>query len=86
MASEPRKGWTWKGLAGVAGSAATAAAVLFGAVWAASADRSGLGETIREHEEQINDHEARLRAVEKDIHQTAADVRWIRQAMEKRQP
>ncbi len=56
---------------------------VIGAVWAASADRAGLGRSIEEHGQQIGDHEARLRGVEKDLHQVAADVRWIRQRMEK---
>ena len=69
-------------MAAVAGSVATAAAVLLGAVWAASADRQGVGGQLEHQARQLEDHETRLRTIERHTEQTAADVRWIRHRME----
>lgn len=78
--------WTWRGLAAVAGSIATALGVLFGAVWAASADRAGLERAVEAHGADLTDHEQRIRTVEREMHQIAADVQWIRRTMEHDQP
>ena len=55
---------------------------IIGAVWAASADRTSLGNAVDANCKQLVDHEARLRVVETSITQMARDVAWIRKTME----
>ena len=57
-----------------------------GVVWAASADRADVLYKLREQQVTISDHEARLRVLEKQTNEIAADVRWIRQTLEKSKP
>ena len=55
---------------------------VIGAVWAASAERADVLHDLREQRNTVADHEARLRALEKQTSEIAADVRWIRQTLE----
>lgn len=55
---------------------------VIGAVWAVSAERADTLHELREQRTVAADHEARLRALERQAHEIAADVRWIRQALE----
>ena len=60
-------------------------------VWAAA---TGLGQVIGtigahgteivQNQTQLDDHEQRLRRVERDMQQVVTDVRWIRQTLEQR--
>jgi len=59
---------------------------VIGAVWAASAERADVLHELREQRNVATDHEARLRALEKQASEIAADVRWIRQTLEKQRP
>ena len=59
---------------------------VIGAVWAASAERTDVLHELREQRNAVTDHEARLRALEKQASEVAADVRWIRQTLEKQKP
>jgi len=59
---------------------------VIGAVWAASAERADVLHELREQRNVATDHEARLRALEKQASEVAADVRWIRQTLEKQRP
>ena len=59
---------------------------VIGAVWAASAERADVLHELREQRNTVADHEARLRALEKQANEVAADVRWIRQTLEKQRP
>jgi septal ring factor EnvC (AmiA/AmiB activator) len=78
----PKRTWTIKRLAAIAASVVTVSAALLGAVWAASAEREGSRQQIEQQAGRIEDHEARLRSVEKDLGQIATDVRWIRASLE----
>ena len=60
----------------------TWALTIIGAVWAASADRTSIATNVTANAQQLADHEARVRVLEKQTAQIASDVRWIRQAME----
>ena len=64
----------------------TWALTIIGAVWAASADRASLAGQVQFSAEQIADHEARLRTLERQTSQIAGDVRWIRRTLEQTQP
>jgi hypothetical protein len=55
---------------------------VIGAVWAASAERADALHDLREQRNTVADHEARLRTLEKQTSEIAADVRWIRQTLE----
>ena len=55
---------------------------VIGAVWAVSAERADVQHELREQRSTMNDHEARLRALERQASEIAADVRWIRQTLE----
>ncbi|HUT10075.1 MAG TPA: hypothetical protein VMY35_17370 [Phycisphaerae bacterium] len=66
-----------------AGAAVLAAIVaMAGAVWSASADRAATAAQATANRAAIVDQELRLRAVERQLGQVAADVRWIRATME----
>jgi len=56
---------------------------VIGAVWAVSGERADVLHELREQRNAVVDHEARLRALEKQASEVAADVRWIRQTLEK---
>ena len=56
---------------------------IVGAVWAAAGDRAQVKAELAAAHAAVVDHETRLRAIEGAITSTAADVKWIRQAMEK---
>ena len=62
------------------------AVMVGGVVWAASADRADIFYKLHEQQVTISDHEARLRLLEKQTNEIAADVRWIRQTLEKPKP
>lgn len=55
---------------------------VIGAVWAASAERADVRHELRAQQSALSDHEARLRVLEKQTSEIAADVRWIRQTLE----
>jgi hypothetical protein len=59
---------------------------VIGAVWATSAERADVRHDLREQKSALIDHEARLRVLEKQTSEIAADVRWIRQTLEKQKP
>lgn len=59
---------------------------VIGAVWAASAERADVRHELRAQQSTLADHEARLRVLEKQTGEIAADVRWIRQTLEKQKP
>jgi len=80
----PVKTWTVKRALLIAGPLATAVLAVISLVWAASAERAADRQQLHQQGRRIDDHETRLRTVEKDTGQTAADVRWIRSTMEKR--
>jgi len=84
MKPTPKRTWNAKRLAAIAASIATVLGLVLGAVWAASADRAGSHQQLHQQAQRIEDHERRLRSVERDLAQMAADVRWIRATMEKR--
>ena len=69
-----------KRAAAIGASVATILVAVLGAVWAASADRAADRQQLQQQAERIEDHEARLRAVE----QIAGDVKWMRGWMERR--
>ena len=43
-------------------------------------------EQLHQQGRRIDDHEDRLRAIERDLGQIGADVKWIRRAMEAKEP
>ena len=47
-------------------------------------DVAGLAQQLQSVSDQTADHETRLRTLEEHVGQTAADVRWMRRAMEVR--
>lgn len=57
-----------------------------GMVWGFSAERADVLSRIHAGTLQAADHEARLRTLEKQTGEMAADVRWIRQTLEKQKP
>jgi len=75
--------WSTKRLVTVVGPVVAGVFAVLGVVWAASADRAGVERTLRANEKRIEDHEERIRAVERDMPQVATDVKWIRKAIEK---
>jgi len=70
-------------LAAAAATVVTALLAMAGAVWSASADRAATATRAAENRAAILDQETRLRAVERQLGQVAADVRWIRATMER---
>ena len=81
----PVKTWTAKRALLVAAPLATALLAVLSVVWAASADRAGTRQQLDQQAVRIGDHETRLRTIERDLPQIAADVRWIRATLEKRE-
>ncbi len=69
-----KKAWTINAIA----IAVVWACTFVGGVWMASADWSA----VKTQASRIDDHEARLRQIENQLSNVAADVRWIRQSME----
>lgn len=57
---------------------------VIGCVWAVSADHTQVSAKLQVHQLRVDDHEARLRELEKQTGAIAADVRWIRQDLENR--
>jgi len=57
---------------------------IVGVAWALSADRTSVVRQIDATTLRVDDHEARLRAIEKQTAEIAADVRWIRSTLETR--
>jgi hypothetical protein len=74
MSDDERKRWS----VALVGLLLTWSATIVGAVWAASADRTSLVRQVDATAARVDDHEARLRAIEKQTSEIAADVRWIR--------
>jgi flagellar basal body-associated protein FliL len=70
-------------LLAVAGTLLTLAVGVVSFVWAASADRANVERTLKANEKRIEDHEQRLRAVERDVPEIATNVQWIRSEMER---
>ena len=56
---------------------------VIGAVWAASANQASVAGQVQANTRSTADHEARLRVLERQIAEIAADVRWIRQTLER---
>ncbi len=52
------------------------------AVWGLAADRSALVAGVASNATVIQDHEERVRVIEKELPKIATDVGWIRQTME----
>jgi len=73
----------WQQILTVAAIVVVWATSLMGAVWWTAADRTAALDQIEAAAVCIDDHEARLRALENQTAQIAADIRWIRQHMEK---
>ena len=59
---------------------------IFGLVWGLSSERADVLSRLNANTVQTADHEARLRALERQASEIAADVRWIRQTLEKQKP
>jgi len=59
---------------------------IFGLVWGLAAERADVRHELREQRATVTDHEARLRTLEKQAGEIAADVRWIRLTLEKQKP
>lgn len=57
---------------------------ILGLAWKISADRSETLSRLEAQVKQAGDHEERLRALEHSVSAIQADVRWIRQALERR--
>ena len=58
---------------------------IIGAVWAASASVTAVKARVESNYQTTVDHESRLRVIEAEIQQIAADVRWIRRTLEQQQ-
>ena len=58
---------------------------IIGAVWAASASLTSVKARAEANYQATVDHEGRLRVIEAEIQQIAADVRWIRRTIEQQQ-
>ena len=80
--TSPRSQRFWSWGPGVA-VLVTWSLTVIGAVWTASSDRAEVRHDLRVQQGAVTDHEARLRALERQASEVAADVRWIRQTLEK---
>lgn len=80
MSEEEKKRW---GVA-LVGLLLTWSTTIVGVAWAVSADRTAMARQIDTTASRVDDHEARLRATEKQTAEMAADVRWIRSTLETR--
>ena len=78
MSQYERRRWQLAATALIVGWALT----LGGVVWAASAERERLTRQAEMHTASLDDHEARIRSMERELNGIAADVRWIRRHME----
>ena len=78
--AKPQSGWR-KWLSDLAILVLWATSILT-LVWGVSAERAEVISRINATITQAADHEARLRVLEKQSNEMAADVRWIRQALE----
>lgn len=58
------------------------ASTLLGAVWVAGENWADVQGRLARQETNRVDHEQRLRVIERQITQTARDVRWMRQHLE----
>ena len=54
-----------------------------GGVWAVASDRQVLMNRTTTHDQQIADHEQRIRVIEAQLQRIATDVRWIRTHLER---
>jgi hypothetical protein len=52
------------------------------ATWTVAANWAGTSYTIEYHDERLDDHETRLRGLERQLDTISGDVRWIRRAIE----
>lgn len=66
----------------IAGLLVTWSLTVIGAVWVASASQASLAGQVHFHSGQLADHESRLRTLERQASEVAADVRWIRKTLE----
>jgi len=80
--SERRKPWKLAGAAVLV----TWSLTIIGAVWAASADRAAIGSRLESNTARLADHENRLRLLERQSAEIAADVKWIRKTLEQKTP
>lgn len=78
MNGDEKRRWT----IALIGMLLTWSATIVGAVWAASADRTSIVRQVDATVVRVDDHEARLRAIEKQTTEIATDVRWIRNHIE----
>ncbi|HET6428645.1 MAG TPA: hypothetical protein VFJ30_09565 [Phycisphaerae bacterium] len=69
---------------GIAAAVLTVCITLGGALWSAAADRATTKAAVERNRAAMADHESRLRALERELQGIAADVRWIRRAIEQR--
>jgi outer membrane murein-binding lipoprotein Lpp len=53
-----------------------------GGVWVTAAEHTRIASGVEQQASQIEDHEQRLRAIEREIGDVASDVRWIRGSIE----
>ncbi len=58
---------------------------VLGIVWATASDRQALHSQVQDVTGHIADHETRLRSMEARQNEMAADVKWIRQALERQE-
>jgi hypothetical protein len=66
----------------IAGLLVTWSLTVIGAVWVASASQASLAGQVRFNTQNVSDHESRLRTLERQTSEIAADVRWIRRTLE----
>ena len=79
MSDDERRRWSMAAV----GVLVTWSLTLIGAVWAASADRASIADRLEANSHRITDHEQRLRVLEQQLTQVSADVKWIRQTLER---
>jgi len=79
VSDDERRRWSMAAV----GVLVTWSLTLIGAVWAASADRASIADRLEANSHRITDHEQRLRVLEQQLTQVSADVKWIRQTLER---
>lgn len=76
----PRHQWTLNRTLAVILTVAT----LLGMLCALVIDRTVQAQQLHEIDEEVVDHEGRLRVIEQRLDQIAVDVRWIRSGLDER--
>ena len=78
-----RQGWsTWVGWLAV-GLIVSWAVTVVGGIWGLASDRQALMGQAKVHSRQIEDHEQRVRVIERKLERIATDVQWIRRHLER---